>query len=203
MNYLDVSNSYNVEKTGGSNITESSIYSDIIPHDQFIRYKENNCVLYTGDFRYAYVDLREETNGKTVSGVLYDLQMGGHVPVILHPEQSDVLLEEDLPLYRYVRNGGLSLVDAASVTGENGKQSQTIALNMLRYNLAHFIGDKDTNTGESSLAAAYTKIQSQLSDLSVDTLKENKSRLLQGVPIEIDSPIKKNYLKKQRSWFSF
>ncbi|RKD76318.1 hypothetical protein ATL39_0534 [Sinobaca qinghaiensis] len=203
MNYLDVSSSYNTENAGGSNIIESSIYSDIIPHDQFIRYKENDCVLYSGESRYAYVDIREETSVKTVAGVLYDLQLGGHVPVILHPEQSDVLLEEDLPLYRFIRNGGLSLVDAASVTGENGKHAQTIALNMLRYNLAHFIGDKDTNTGESSLAAAYTKIQSQLSNLSVDTLKENKSMLLQGLPIEIDSPIKKNYLKKQRSWFSF
>src|SRR5699024_8558009 len=55
---------------------------------------------------------------------VYDMQLEGLIPVIVHPERNRELLEHPSRMYELIRNGALSQITAGSLVGQFGKQME-------------------------------------------------------------------------------
>lgn len=152
--------------------------------------------VYVNDSRYAYIDISTTEMISAMERVLYDLELAGYYPVILYPEQADVLLTHEVPFYRLVRKGCLGMVSAASIVGRNRSKTQMIAMNMIRGNLAHFIHSPSGR--EEELEAAYAKVESKIGKETASSLRDNHRRVLADDHVEVDLPDKLDYMKKPK-----
>ncbi|WP_305886524.1 CpsB/CapC family capsule biosynthesis tyrosine phosphatase, partial [Pseudomonas sp. 2995-1] len=73
-------------------------------------------------------------------------QLVGIVPIIVHPERNQELMEKPDELYELVRDGALTQVTAASVCGKFGKKIQSFSKEIIEANLTHFIASDAHNT---------------------------------------------------------
>ncbi|WP_120191729.1 CpsB/CapC family capsule biosynthesis tyrosine phosphatase [Sinobaca qinghaiensis] len=159
--------------------------------------------VYINDTRYAYIDIASIHRLSSIDSLLYDLELAGYYPVILYPELSDALLTHDTPFYRLVRKGCLGMISASSLLGRNPGKAQVIAYNMARGNLAHFIGSERDEMREDDIKAAYAKVESKIGSEAAETLRSNRERVSADDHVEVDLPVKMDYMKRpKRRFFS-
>lgn len=86
--------------------------------------------------------------------VLFNLSINEFIPIIAHPERYVSVIESFSTVYDFVKFGGLLQLNAGSILGHFGKESQKIALRILKEELAHFIAsDAHSPRGRSVLLA--------------------------------------------------
>ena len=78
--------------------------------------------------------------------LLFDLQVQGIVPIIVHPERNREIMENPDRLYNLVKEGALSQLTGTSVTGKMGKKIQKFSFDLIQTNLTHFIASDAHNT---------------------------------------------------------
>ncbi|WP_106496250.1 tyrosine-protein phosphatase [Lentibacillus sp. Marseille-P4043] len=135
------------------------------------------------------------------SQLVFDMQIAGYKPIIAHPEENRELVDNPNRLYDLVKNGALTQLNAASITGSAGKRTEKFALNMLEASLAQFIGSNayDAKKRDSKLQQAYKVMTKQLGAQTADLLMENSELLTQGKPIIKDAPSR---MTKRKGLFS-
>ncbi|RKD76317.1 hypothetical protein ATL39_0533 [Sinobaca qinghaiensis] len=171
------------------------------PLVQVLYIEEERCELRFDHTRYVYVDIRAMQTLGAARQVLYQLQMAGYYPIIMYPEQCDVLLSNNSPFYRIARRGGIGMVDAASVTGAYGKRTRDIALNLLQGSLSPLIGSSAEEAfQEDSLKNAYMEIEKWMGTQNADMIRENRRRVENDEYIQLDQPSRSNYMKRRSSW---
>jgi protein-tyrosine phosphatase len=95
---------------------------------------------------YLLVEFPDFINTTMVNNVFFRLMSMGLVPIITHPERNPSLLETPGPLIKWVHDGCLIQVTAASLTGRFGRRAETLTRLLLRGNYAHFIASDAHNT---------------------------------------------------------
>src|SRR5699024_10476928 len=78
--------------------------------------------------------------------LLYDMQMEGLTPIIVHPERNREILQSPDVLYQLVQDGALTQITAGSVTGHFGKQIKKFTYELIEHNLTHFVASDAHNT---------------------------------------------------------
>lgn len=107
---------------------------------------EKGELLTLNETKYIFVELPTQDVPRYTKQMLYNLQVAGYTPIIVHPERNEVLLEEPDKLYELVRKGALTQVTAGSITGAFGKTVQKFTMQILEANLTHFIASDAHNT---------------------------------------------------------
>ncbi|PAF37227.1 tyrosine protein phosphatase [Terribacillus saccharophilus] len=97
------------------------------------------------DTPYILVELPTSTVPKYTNKLLYDLQVEGYTPVIVHPERNSELLSKPDKLYELVKSGVLTQVTAASLVGKFGKKIRNFSHEIIQSNLTHFIASDAHN----------------------------------------------------------
>lgn len=77
--------------------------------------------------------------------LFYNLLVKGYKPVIAHPELNAEIAKNPEKLYQLIKNGAFSQVTAASVAGVYGRKTKRLSLQMIEYQLTHFIGSDAHN----------------------------------------------------------
>ncbi|MDX1699473.1 MAG: CpsB/CapC family capsule biosynthesis tyrosine phosphatase [Melioribacteraceae bacterium] len=77
--------------------------------------------------------------------LFYNLLVIGYKPVIAHPERNSEIVQNPEKLYQLIKNGAYSQVTAASVAGGFGRKTQRLSIQMIEYQLTHFIGSDAHN----------------------------------------------------------
>lgn len=95
---------------------------------------------------YLFVELPSGHVPHYTGQLLFDLQMKGLTPVIVHPERNAELMEQPDKLYKLVNNGAVTQITAASFTGYFGKKIQRFTFDLIEANLTHFIASDAHNT---------------------------------------------------------
>lgn len=95
---------------------------------------------------YLFVELPSESVPRYTKQMLFDIQVAGYTPIIVHPERNQELLERPAKLYELVRIGALTQITAGSVLGKFGKKVQKFTHQMIDTNLTHFIASDAHNT---------------------------------------------------------
>lgn len=77
--------------------------------------------------------------------LFYNLLVKGIIPVIAHPERNAEIARNPEKLYQLIKNGAYSQVTATSIAGGFGRKLQRLSIQMIEYQLTHFIGSDAHN----------------------------------------------------------
>lgn len=157
----------------------------------------NGNLLPLNDSIYLFVELPSASVPRYTSQMLYDIQMAGYIPIIVHPERNRELIDNPNLLYELVSKGALTQVTAGSLTGRFGKKIETFSHELIEANLTHFVASDAHNTASRkfNLQAALEIIQS---NYGVDTyfmFHENSQLLIDGMNVNKMEPYR---IKKKR-----
>jgi protein-tyrosine phosphatase len=145
--------------------------------------------------QYIFIELPAGHVPRYTDKLLYDLQMEGKIPVIVHPERNQEIIERPEVLYQLIKNGALSQITASSVCGIFGKKIKSFSEQLIEANLAHFIASDAHNTNKRGfhLAHAYDNIDTRYGVDMVYFFKENAELLVQDQNVykEVPQRVKK------------
>ncbi|SER69859.1 protein-tyrosine phosphatase [Gracilibacillus ureilyticus] len=94
---------------------------------------------------YLFVELPFNHVPRYTKQLLFDLQVQGVKPIIVHPERNNELIEHPNILVDLVREGALTQLTEASVTGHFGKKVKKFCMQCIEANLTHFIASDAHN----------------------------------------------------------
>lgn len=112
---------------------------------------------------YLLIELPDYALPPTLEETFYSLRLGGMTPILTHPERNPSLQQDDSRLATWIRDGMLTQVTAASVTGLMGRKAQKMAERMLADRWVHFIATDAHNvsTRPPQMRAARDQIASR------------------------------------------
>ncbi|WP_373893853.1 tyrosine-protein phosphatase [Virgibacillus sp. CBA3643] len=139
---------------------------------------------------YVLVELPTNHVPEYSTQLLFDMQIAGYKPIIVHPEKNREFLENPDKLYRMVKNGSLTQISAPSVIGKAGRKVQRFSHQLLASNQTHFIASDAHNTKRRGfhLRQAYADVRKSHGNELEYQLMENSEALLIGHTILMDPP---------------
>lgn len=137
------------------------------------------------DTPYVLIELPTSNVPKYTNKLLYDLQVEGLTPVIVHPERNTELLVNPEKLYELVKSGVLTQVTAGSLVGNFGKKIRNFSHEIVRSNLAHFIASDAHNVNGRGflLTNAFKEIEEFYGNDLVSTFLENAELMVNSKTI--------------------
>lgn len=158
-------------------------------------YEENKLLTLNDAQQFILVELPHESVPRYTSQLLYDIQLQGLTPVIVHPERNRELIQSPDLLYKLVKNGALTQITASSVTGHFGKQIMKFTYELIESNLTHFVASDAHNTAHRTfrMKAAFGEIEHEFGIDYRYMLQENAELLIAGQNVmkEVPERIKK------------
>lgn len=100
---------------------ETRIYGEMVED-----YEKGEILTLAEVSTYVFVEFPSGNVPRYTEQLLFDLQMKGVTPVIVHPERNAELIQQPDKLYQFVKNGAATQVTAASVVGYFGKKSKNL-----------------------------------------------------------------------------
>ncbi|GEN30147.1 protein-tyrosine phosphatase [Cerasibacillus quisquiliarum] len=148
--------------------------------------------------KYIFIEFPSGHVPRYAEQMLFDIQVAGYIPIIVHPERNRELSEQPNKLYEFVRKGALTQVTAASVIGKFGKTIQKFTEQIIEANLAHFIASDAHNTTSRGfcMKEAYQEIEKLYGLDMTYMFLENGEYLILGENINKYEP--KRITKKKR-----
>ncbi|MEC5423412.1 tyrosine protein phosphatase [Virgibacillus sp. C22-A2] len=139
---------------------------------------------------YVFIELPTSHVPQYTTQLLFDLQIAGYKPIIVHPERNHELIEHPDKLYRIVKNGALTQVTAASLMGVIGKKVQQFSHQLLAANLTHFVASDSHDLKKRGfyMREAYRDIKKNYGNAVAFQLMENSELLVSGQAIQKDPP---------------
>jgi protein-tyrosine phosphatase len=139
---------------------------------------------------YLLVEFSSSHVPRFTDKLFYDLQMKGLVPVIVHPERNQEIIERPDVLYQLVKKGALTQVTAASVCGDFGKKIKKFSMQLIEANLTHFIASDAHNTSNRTfkMKEAFGVIQEKYGTDMVYLFEENAELVLEGNHVYKEAP---------------
>ncbi|SNZ04759.1 protein-tyrosine phosphatase [Terribacillus aidingensis] len=180
-------------------LQEANVAVEILPGQETRIYGELSEGLLLGeilpvniDTHYILVEFPTTTVPKFSKKLLYDLQVDGYIPVIVHPERNSELLSNPHMLYELVKGGVLTQVTAASLVGKFGKKIKSFSHEIIQSNLTHFIASDAHNIHNRGfmLGEAMQEIENIYGKEIVYNYQENAELMIAGKSIVGDMPNK-------------
>ncbi|WML46671.1 CpsB/CapC family capsule biosynthesis tyrosine phosphatase [Neobacillus sp. PS3-34] len=139
---------------------------------------------------YLLVEFPSANVPRYAEQLFFDLQLKGIIPVIVHPERNQEIIENPDKLYQLVKKGALTQVTAASVAGGFGKKIKSFSLQLIEANLTHFIASDAHNTTNRSfkMIDAYEVIRSKFGRDTEFMFMENAVLVVEGKNLYKEAP---------------
>ncbi|MFP5114112.1 tyrosine-protein phosphatase [Bacillaceae bacterium C204] len=152
-------------------------------------------ILPINNTQYVLVEFSSTHVPRYTEKLFYDLQTKGLIPVIVHPERNQEIIERPEILYQLVEKGALTQVTAASICGDFGKKIKTFSLQLIEANLTHFIASDAHNTSSRTfkMREAFDVVQAKYGNEMVYLFQENAEIVIEGGHVykEVPERIKK------------
>lgn len=167
-------------------------------HGEMLEAYESGEILGVYGSQYVLVEFSSSHVPRYTEKLFYDLQLKGLVPVIVHPERNQQIIEQPDLLYQFVKKGALSQVTAASVSGDFGKKIKTFTHQLIEANLTHFIASDAHNTGNRTfkMREAFDVIQAKYGNEMVYLFQENAALVVEGSHVYKEVPERVRKKKK-------
>lgn len=107
---------------------------------------ENGELLALHHTKYVFVEFPSGHIPRYAKQMLFDIQVAGYTPIIVHPERNQELIAHPEKMYEFVQKGALTQVTAASIIGKFGKSIRKFSHQLIEANLTHFIASDAHNT---------------------------------------------------------
>jgi protein-tyrosine phosphatase len=163
---------------------ETRIYGELLED------LEKGEILTLNQTNYLFVELPSGHVPRYTEKLLFDVQLKGVTPIIVHPERNAEILENPDILYNLVKKGALTQVTAGSISGHFGKKIQKFSLQLIEANLTHFISSDAHNTSTRSFRVkeSISEIEKEFGSQAVYYFQENAQILIQGQAIYNQEP---------------
>lgn len=193
LNYALQAEKINVKILPGQ---EPRIYGEIL-----VDYEKGE-IQTLNDSQYIFIEFPSNHVPKYTEKLLFDLQVKGLTPIIVHPERNSALIERPELLYHLVEKGALTQLTASSLCGYFGKKIRDFSEQLLESNLTHFIGSDAHNIGNRSfkMEEAFDLIDSNFGIDFVYLFKENAELLIEGKNVVKEMPFQ---IKKKKRFLFF
>lgn len=151
---------------------------------------EQGIVLPLNETRYVFVEFPFGHVPRYAKQMLFDLQVAGYKPVIVHPERNRDIAEHPSILYEMVKQGALAQVTAGSVNGSFSKTIQKLSFQLIDANLIHFVASDAHNITTRSfvLREAYQTVEERFGKETAALLMENNALLVEGKNVYREEP---------------
>lgn len=151
---------------------------------------------------YVFVELPPHQVPKYTTQLLFDMQIAGYKPVIVHPERNHELIDNPDKLYRIVKNGALTQITAASMLGHIGKKSQRFANQIVEANLTHFMASDAHNFKKRGfyMREAIRYLKKNYGNQTAFQFMENSELMVLGQTINKEPPER---IKPKKKWGIF
>ncbi|MBN8201827.1 tyrosine-protein phosphatase [Bacillus sp. NTK034] len=162
---------------------------------EFLEEYEAGKIVTLAESNYVFIELPSGHVPRYTEKLLYDIQLEGLTPIIVHPERNSEIAERPELVYQLVKSGALTQVTAASLCGQFGKKIKTFSQQLIEANLTHFIASDAHNNKNRifKMAEAFDLIESRYGVDMVYLFTENAELLVEGQNVmrEIPEKIKK------------
>lgn len=157
---------------------------------EFLEDYENGHVLTLNETNYVFVELPSDHVPRYTEKMLFDLQLKGLIPVIVHPERNREIHERPELLYKLVEKGALAQLTAGSVCGRFGKKIKRFSEQLIEANLVHFIASDAHNITSRGfhLQQAYDVVEKLYGMDMVYLYRENAELLVEGMNVFKEVP---------------
>ncbi|MDC3416613.1 tyrosine-protein phosphatase [Aquibacillus salsiterrae] len=144
---------------------------------------------------YVFVELPSNHVPRYTNKLVFDLQVNGYTPIIVHPERNKEIIDNPDLLYQLVKSGALTQVTAASVIGKFGKKIEKLTNQLIEANLTHFLASDahNTTTRAFCLDAAYQYVEKNYGMDMVYYFDDNSRILVAGETVvgDVPEPVKR------------
>ncbi|NHC42860.1 tyrosine protein phosphatase [Bacillus sp. MM2020_1] len=189
-------------------LKESNIDVTILPGQEPRIYGEILSDIEKGDIQtlnnsqYLFIEFPSNHVPRYTEKLLFDLQVKGLTPIIVHPERNSELIERPEVLYRLVEKGALTQVTASSLCGYFGKKIKAFSIQLVEANLTHFIASDAHNIINRSfkMEEALNLIDSKFGNDYVYLFQENAELLIAGRNVIKEMPVQ---IKKKKKFLLF
>lgn len=182
-------------------IQEAEINLNILPgqepriYGEIIEDMSKDEIQTLNNSQYVFIEFPSNHVPRYTEQLLFDLQVKGLTPIIVHPERNSELIERPEVLYHLVEKGALTQVTASSLCGYFGKKIKTFSNQLVEANLTHFIASDAHNVNNRTfkMDEAFSLIDSTFGNDYVYLFKENAELLAsrKNIMKEIPSPIRR------------
>jgi protein-tyrosine phosphatase len=158
---------------------------------------EKGDILPLNQSNYLFIELPSGHVPRYTEKLLFDVQLKGLTPVIVHPERNSEIIENPDKLLNLVKKGSLTQVTAGSITGHFGKKIQKFSFQLIESNLTHFVSSDAHNitTRSFRMRDSINEIEKEFGSQAVYYFKENAEYLLQGQALYKQEP---NSIKRKK-----
>ena len=153
-------------------------------------YERGEIVTLGGHSSYVFLEFPSSHVPRFADTLVYDLQLKGLHPIIVHPERNAEIIEHPDKLYELVKKGAAAQLTAASLTGGFGRKIQRFCRQLLEANLAHFIASDAHNTSSRGfhMEEAYQFLEKKYGLDALLYFSKNTELLVQGRHIQRGAP---------------
>ncbi|WP_221567176.1 tyrosine-protein phosphatase [Alkalihalobacillus sp. TS-13] len=140
--------------------------------------------------KYVHIELPSNHIPKYTQSLLYEIQLQGLTPIIVHPERNIEIVENPDMLFELVNDGVLTQVTSSSLIGNFGKNIQKFSRQLIEHELTHFIASDAHNISSRAfhLRGAYEQVEKDFGIKARYQLQENPMLLVNGEKIMSNPP---------------
>ncbi|QGQ48279.1 tyrosine-protein phosphatase [Metabacillus sediminilitoris] len=151
---------------------------------------EKGEILTLNNLNYIFVELPSGHVPRYTEKLLFDVQLQGLTPVIVHPERNAEIMENPNKLLNLVKKGALTQVTAGSITGHFGKKIKKFSLDLIDANLTHFLASDAHNVSNRSfkIRESISEIEKEFGSQAVYYFQENAELLIKGQAVYNQEP---------------
>lgn len=162
-------------------------------------YRNEKILSLNNTGKYIFVEMPLNHVPRYTEQLLFDIQLNGLTPIIVHPERNQEIIKHPNLLYELVKKGTYTQITAASVNGHFGKTIKKLSFDMIDANLTHFVASDAHNISSRSfwMREAYEVIGKEFGLNYVNMFKENAEILAEGGAIYQELPVRVKQRKKR------
>ncbi|MFJ7991185.1 tyrosine-protein phosphatase [Peribacillus frigoritolerans] len=162
-----------------------------IHRDIFSSLEKEDILTLDDNGTYMLLELPSGSVPTYTQDVIYELQLKGIKPIIVHPERNKELIENHKLLFELVQEGALTQLTSGSIIGLFGKNVKSFSKKIIEHNLTHFIATDAHNIGSRgfTLQQAYETITKAYGINRTFYFKENSEQLIKGQSPSIEKPL--------------
>lgn len=170
---------------------ETRIYGELIEDI------DKGDILSLNHTNYLFIELPSGHVPRYTEQLLFDVQLKGFTPIIVHPERNAGVMENSNQLLNLVKKGALTQVTAGSLVGRFGKKIQKFSLQLIEANLTHFISSDAHNVTSRAfhIRESFSVVSKEFGNQAIYYFQENASLLLNGQMVYKEEP---NQIKKKK-----
>ena len=159
----------------------------------------DNPITTFGNGKFMLIEFQRLSFPNGYEDEIFKIQLKGINPIIAHPERYRGV-QKNIDLARgWIDRGYLIQIDCASIIGGFGRETQVIAIELLKNGLCHLIGSDAHNDKNRNflLKQALLEIEKIIGSASVSIIKNNSKKILNG-----ENPLSYSIENKKSSIFS-